>query len=407
MQPKPLSAAPLYGRYDTVIIGGAIMGSSVAWFLNRMAGSASRILVVECDPTYRLSATMLSNSCIRQQFSDPLNVRISQFGAAFVQSLCQQMGNDPRVPDIRVQNIGYMYLADTEDFAAVLRTNQQMQRAAGAETRLMTAAEIAAAYPFYQLDDILLGSLNRKDEGYFDGATLFDWFRRSARERGVDYVTNEVVALICNPAGTKVTSVTLKTGEVITCGHVVNAAGTRGAGVAAMAGIDLPVEPRKRYTWIITAETPLDRDLPLTIDPAGVHFRENGGGTYMVGAHAAVDPAVDPEDFAMDHDLWQDQVWPVVANRIPAFEAVKVTSEWVGHYDYNRLDQNAVAGPHPDIANFMFLNGFSGHGLQQSPAMGRATAEWLTHGRYLNLDLTPMHYDRIAATRPLIERAII
>lgn len=407
MQPKPLSATPEYRRYDTVIVGGAIMGSSVAWFLRGMAGSASRILVVERDPTYAHAATTLTHSCIRQQFSDPLNVRISQFGAHFLQSLRAQMGDDPRVPDLGVQNFGYLYLADTELFAAVLRANQRMQRDNGAETMVMTPAEIAAAYPFYRLDDIVLGSINRKDEGYFDGATLFDWFRRSARERGVEYVTNEVVALTRNAAGTRVVSVTLQSGEVIGCGHLVNAAGTRGAGVAAMAGIDLPVEPRKRYTWVIAAETPLDRALPLTIDPSGVHMRENGGGSYMVGSPAAVDPAADPDDFAMDHALWQEQVWPVVANRVPAFEAVRVTSEWAGQYDYNTLDQNAVAGPHPVIGNFLFLNGFSGHGLQQSPAMGRATAEWLTTGGYRSLDLTPLHFDRVAAHRPLLERAII
>ena len=109
----------------------------------------------------------------------------------------------------------------------------------------------------------------------------------------------------------------------------------------------------------------------------------------------------------MDHSLWENHVWPVVASRIPQFEAIKVTSEWAGQYDFNVLDQNAVTGPHPEIGNFIFLNGFSGHGLQQSPAMGRGTAEWLTYGRYRTLDLRQFHFDRIVAKRPLIEQAII
>ncbi len=407
MPPKPLSATPARPTYDVVIIGGAIMGSATAWFLTDMPEFTGSILVVERDPSYGTAATTHTNSCIRQQFSHPLNVRISQFGAAFVQSFRARMGGDPRVPDLPVQNFGYLYLAASEAAAATLRENHTVQRAAGAETQLMTADEIRAAYPFYQVDDILLGSINRKDEGYFDGSTLFDWWRRSARERGVDYVTNEVVALTRNRAGTRVESVTLRSGEVIGCGQVVNAAGTRGARVAAMAGIDLPVEPRKRHTWIFAAETPLDRALPLTIDPSGVHVRENGAGTYMAGGHAEADPAVDPEDFGFDHSLWQDHIWPVIATRIPAFEAVKVTSEWVGQYDYNVLDQNAVTGPHPEIGNFLFLNGFSGHGLQQSPAMGRGTAEWLIHGGYRSLDLSPLHYDRVIANAPLREQAII
>ena len=407
MQPKPLALVPEKTSYDVVIIGGAIMGSSTAWFLADTPDFTGSVLVVEADPTYAQAATTLSNSCIRQQFSHELNVRISQFGADFVHDLRRYMGGDARVPELKIQNFGYMYLADTEPFAAVLRENHKVQRAAGAQTVLMTPQEIKAAYPFYNVDDLVLGSINRKDEGYFDGSTLFEWWRRQARERGVEYVTNEVVALTKDATATRVVSVTLKTGQVVSCGQVVNAAGTRGAKVAAMAGIALPVEPRKRYTWIIAAEKPLDRELPLTIDPSGMHVRENGGGTYMACGHSADDPAVDHGDFAMDDALWQDTIWPALATRIPAFEAVKVKGEWAGHYDFNLLDQNAVVGPHPEIGNFMFLNGFSGHGLQQSPGMGRGTAEWLTYGQYRSLDLTPFHYDRVTANRPMIEKAII
>ncbi|MEL7215427.1 MAG: FAD-binding oxidoreductase, partial [Pseudomonadota bacterium] len=166
-------------------------------------------------------------------------------------------------------------------------------------------------------------------------------------------------------------------------------------------------EPRKRFTWIFYAETPLERTLPLTIDPSGVHVRQDGPTTYLAGGHAEHDPAVDPTDFTMDHTLWQEHVWPILATRIPAFEAIRVTSEWAGHYAYNTLDQNAVIGPHPEVENFLFLNGFSGHGLQQSPAMGRGIAEWITHGGYRSLDLTPFGYARIAAGQPLPELAVI
>ena len=276
-----LADIPAKTAYDVVIIGGAIMGSSTAWFLTEDRDFDGRVLVIERDPTYAKAATTLSNSCIRQQFSNELNIRISQFGADFVQNLRARMGGDDRVPHLRIQNFGYLYLADTPGFADVLRANQAVQVAAGAETRLMTGPEIKAAYPFYHTDDIVIGSINRKDEGYFDGYTMFDWWRRQARERGVEYVTNEVVALNKNPAGTRVESVTLRTGQVIACGQVVNASGTRGAATAAMAGIALPIEPRKRYTWIIRPETPLAQELPLTIDPSGVHMRENGGGTLL------------------------------------------------------------------------------------------------------------------------------
>jgi glycine/D-amino acid oxidase-like deaminating enzyme len=395
---------PARDSYDVVIIGGAIMGSSTAWWLTEM-GFAGRVLVIERDPSYEKAATALSFSCIRQQFSTELNIRISQFGADFVQSLRARMGSDDRVPELKIQNFGYLYLADTEEFAHVLRANQAVQAGAGAGTRLLTAGEIGAEFPFMAVDDLVLGSLNTKDEGYFDGYTVFDWFRRKAREAGVDYLADEVVGL--EMASGRVTGVQLASGGRVRCGIVVNAAGTRGAKVAAMAGIDLPVEPRKRFNWVIQAEQPLDRPLPLTIDPSGAFVREVGGGTYMAGGHADHDPAVDHDDFVMDQDLWLDKIWPAIATRIPAFEAVKVISEWAGQYDYNVLDQNAITGPHPEVANFLFLNGFSGHGLQQSPAMGRATAEWIVHGGYRSLDMRAFHYDRVVAGHALVEAAVI
>lgn len=395
---------PAQDSYDVVIIGGAIMGSSTAWWLTEM-GFPGRVLVIERDPTYEKAATALSFSCIRQQFSTELNIRISQFGADFVQSLRQRMGGDARVPELKIQNFGYLYLADTEAFADVLRANQAVQAAAGAGTRLLTPEEIKAEYPFYSVDDLVLGSLNTKDEGYFDGYTVFDWFRRKAREAGVEYLADEVTGL--DVADGRVTGVRLASGRRVGCGMVVNSSGTRGAKMAAMAGIAIPIEPRKRYNWVIQAETPLDRPLPLTIDPTGVYVREVGGGTYMAGGHADIDPAVDFDDFAMDPEIWLDKFWPTIATRIPAFEAVKVVNEWAGQYDYNLLDQNAITGPHPEIGNFLFLNGFSGHGLQQSPAMGRATAEWIVHGGYRTLDMRPFHFDRIAAGQARVEAAII
>ena len=317
------------------------------------------------------------------------------------------MGNDDRVPDLSIRSFGYMYLADNDAFADVLRDSQQVQLAAGAATQLMTPDQIKAAYPFYSVDDLVLGSINLVDEGFWDATAVFDWWRKSARERGVEYVENEVVAITKNAAGTRVESVTLKSGEVIACGQVLNASGPRAARTARMAGIDVPVEPRKRYSWIFSAAEPLDRDLPLTIDPSGVHVRENGGGTYQAGGHSDIDPAVDYDDFGMDHSLWEAHVWPILATRIPQFEAIKVQSEWAGHYAYNTFDHNAILGPHMEVENFFFLNGFSGHGLQQSPAMGRGTAEIMVHGRYKTLDMTQFHYDRIPAGRKIVEKAII
>ncbi len=402
-----LATSPSKQVYDVVIVGGAIMGSSTAWFLTDNPDFNGSVLVVERDPTYEFASTSHTNSCIRQQFSTELNIHISQFAADFIKNIRTYMGGDTRVPELSIQSYGYLYLADNEDFARVLRENQKVQLAAGAATELLAPEEILARYPFYNLDDTILGSINVVDEGYWDGATVFSWWQRQARERGVEYVSNEVVAMTKNAKGTRVESVTLASGEVIACGQVVNASGPSAARTSDMIGVAVPVEPRKRFTWILKAEKPLDRDLPLTIDPNGVHVRENGGGTYLCGGHTDHDPAVAIDDFTMDHALWEAHIWPTIATRIPQFDAVKVQSEWAGHYSMNVFDHNAITGPHPEVVNFLFLNGFSGHGLQQSPAMGRGTAEWLTYGEYRSLDLSPFHFDRISASKPVLERAVI
>ncbi len=402
----PIVAQPKRTSYDVVIVGGAMLGSSVAWFLSDNPDFKGTVLVVERDPTYEFSATALTNSCIRQQFSTEINVRVSQFGADFVKNFQAYMGGDPRVPKPVLHSFGYLYLADTKAFADTLRAAQKIQAACGAGTKHLTRDEIAAAYPFYRLDDIIAGNHNLIDEGYFDGGTLFDWWKRSARERGIEYCTNEVVSMTRNAAGTRVESVTLKSSEVIACGTVVNASGTRAIRTSRMVGIDIPVEPRKRFTFTFAAERPLDRDLPLTIDPSGVHCRTDGL-YYMAGCPPDIDPAVDSNDFVMDHNIWQDKVWPAIASRIPQFDAVKLINGWAGHYDYNTLDHNAILGPHTTVRNFMFVNGFSGHGFQQSPAMGRGLAELILYGTFRTLDLSPFGFQRIERNEPYVEQAII
>lgn len=401
MTPEPNSKS-----YDVVIVGGAMIGSSIAWFLANSPDFDGSVLVVERDPRYEFCSTAHTNSCMRQQFSQEINIRVSQFAAEYVKNFRHFMNEDPRVPDVPLHSFGYMYLAADDRAANVLREVQQLQAACGAGTRHMSADAIKRAYPFYNTGDIVGGNHNLIDEGYFDGNTLFDWWRRGAREKGVEYIANEVVGLSRNNAGTAVTRVTLKSGDVISCGTVVNASGPRAALTARMAGIDVPVEPRKRYTFIFAAASPLDQDLPLTIDPSGVHVRTDGM-YYMAGCPPDDDRAVDADDFVADHSIWEEKVWPALAHRIPQFEAIKLINSWVGHYAYNTFDQNAILGRHSDVRNFIFANGFSGHGFQQSPAVGRGIAELITHGTYQSLDLSPFDYARIVDGRPFTEKVVI
>ena len=396
--------SPRAQSYDVILIGGAMYGSSIAWWLSRDPGFDGSILLVERDLSFEFAATSHTNSCIRQQFSNTTNIQISQFGAEFINNFQSYFDHDPRVPHIPIQSFGYMYLADTAADAENLRQSQVVQAQLGAGTRHMTAAEIQAEYPFYNVDDITAGNHNTANEGYFDGGTIFDWYKRVAKEKGAEYVQNEVVAI--NRHADRIHSVTLASGETLSCGLLVNCTGPRGAHTARMAWINLPVEPRKRYSFIFDAEQLLDRDLPLTIDPSGVHMRSEGR-YYLAGCPPDDDAPVAYDDFNQDHSIWQEKVWPILAARVPKFEAIKLINSWAGHYDYNTFDQNAIIGPHHEVENFLFANGFSCHGLQQSMAIGRGLAEFITYGAYRSIDLSPFAYKRIAEGNPLVEKAVI
>ena len=397
--------------YDVVIVGGGVIGSAVAYYLTADTGFRGRVLLVERDPTYAQSSTALSASGIRVQFSNPINVQISQYGMQVIRDFpdMMQVGSDR--PSLNFHPGGYLFLASNPAQAQILRDNHQVQRACGADVVLWTPDELADAFPHLNVDDIALASYGRADEGWFDNTGMMNGLRAKARAQGADVLQDEVVAIARD--GGRVTSVTLKSGRTVTAGQVVNASGPRAALTARMAGVDIPVEPRKRTVFVFDcAANPEGHArvnqgrLPLMIDTSGVWCRPEGR-YFLTGAPPAHDPAVDWDDFTPREDEFDDIVWPALAARSPAFEAIKVMNRWAGHYDYNTLDHNLIVGAHPDLPNFIFANGFSGHGLQQGPAAGRAVAELIMHGGFRTLDLSQVGYDRIAANRPFLEKAVI
>jgi sarcosine oxidase len=387
-----------------VIVGGAIVGSAVATFLAMRPDWRGEVIVVERDPTYRTSSTTLSAASIRLQFSTALNIEISRFGIEVIKHLDRWLGvpGDPS-PEIDFVEGGYLFLA-TPDGLSVLEANHALQRAHGASVALLDPGELRRRFPWLEVEDLAAGSLGLADEGWFDAHALLQAFRRRARSLAVEYRTASVTGITV--AAGIATGVRLADGGEIAADWIVNAAGPRAAEVAAMAGIDLPVRPRKRFVYHFDCRTPLG-PAPLTIDPSGVYFRPEGRS--WIGGFSPRQGEDDPDtlDLEVDRSPFEERVWPALAHRVSAFESVRLLDAWAGHYAVSTLDHNAIIGPHPAIPNLLFANGYSGHGLQQAPAVGRGLAEWIAAGRYETIDLAPLGWERVLAGRPFRELNIV
>ncbi|MEW6123111.1 MAG: FAD-binding oxidoreductase [Pseudomonadota bacterium] len=388
--------------YDVVVVGGAVMGSSVACHLAADPAFSGRVLVLEQDPSYQGCASALSAASIRQQYSSPVNVAISLYGIAFLRDIGARLAVDGERPDIGLTEGGYLFLA-TQAGAPAMRAGQAMQAGLGADIALLDPHALAARFPWLSTEGVALGSLGLSGEGWFDGYGLMQAFRRKARSLGVTYEAARAVG--AEISGGRVTAVRLADGRSIPCGALVNAAGTGGPDLARALGVELPVRPRKRMIFTFTCADPVAR-CPLLIDPTGVYVRPEGTG-FLCGTSPAPENDPDCTDYEVDHTLFEDVIWPVLAARVPAFERIRPGRAWAGHYDLNLFDQNAILGPAPGLENVVLCNGFSGHGLQQSPAVGRGIAELLVHGRYLTLDLSELGYARIPENRPLTEAKVV
>ena len=388
-----------------VIVGGGAIGSAIAYFLT-LQQPGLPVLVIERDPSYAQASSALSASSIRQQFSTAINIALSQFGIGFLRNLKTELavGNDQ--PDIGLVEDGYLYLA-TQAGEAVLRDNHTLQRAHDVDVALLDPEALKTRFPWLNVDDIVLGSLGLSAEGWFDGYLLMQSLKAKAISQGVKYLRAEAVGVAHSrhDGVAHVEAVLLADGTRIACRAMVNAAGAWAKPVAGWLDIDLPVHGKRRTVFNLSSPAKLPK-CPLLIDPSGIWLRPEGHG-FIAGF--CPEEGDDGNDIPLDveHNAFENFVWPTLAERIPGFEALRVESAWAGYYEMNLFDHNAIIGLHPSCDNAYFANGFSGHGLQQSPAAGRAIAELVLTGRYQTLDVSPLGWERLLRNEPLLEKCII
>jgi glycine/D-amino acid oxidase-like deaminating enzyme len=287
------------------------------------------------------------------------------------------------------------------DHAAVLEGNYRVQQELGVEVELMDRSGLAAKYPWMRTDDLALGVLSPRD-GWLDPNSVLQGFRKRAQALGVSFLRDRVVEVYTS--GSVVTELELASGARVKANAVVNAAGCWAPSIAKLAGMDLPVNPMRRFEHYVEIAGELP-PMPLIKDPDRLVIRPEGKG-YSVGLVRSDEPR--GFNFDVDPAYFESVVWPACANRIPAFEALKLKREWAGLYDECELDGNMILGNWPGrLDNFHVACGFSGHGLMHAPAVGRALSELVVKGRYETIDLSRMGYRRVLENAPYRERGIV
>ena len=391
---------------DVLIIGGGVLGAATACFLARDQGV--RATVLERDPRFERASSALSASSIRQQFSQPVNIALSQWSLAFLRGVSDELAVQGDTPALGLVEPGYLYLA-TAQGASTLRALHPVQQAAGADVALLSPDQLRQRFAWLNVADLALGALGLSGEGWFDGPALHQAFRRKAKACGAQFVAANATGF--ETQANQVVAVRCEDGQRFLAGAVVLAAGAWTAPLAAQLGLSFPVSPRKRDVFVLDTPARLPA-CPLVIDPSGVWFRPDGasGRRFLAGAPPRQPWPGDPDEpplHCVDHALFDEVIWPTLAHRVPALQALRVQSSWAGYYDMNHFDHNGLAGALPGWRNAYTACGFSGHGLQQAPAVGSALAALVAGGISPAPSLSKLSPQRLLDGKPLREANII
>jgi len=376
------------------------MGSSIAYHLAN-DGFPGRIAVFEKDSTYEFSSTTLSAGGVREQFSTEVNIRISQYSIDFYEKFDEARAVNGEKAHAEFRQRGYLFLASETNWP-LIQSHCQFQKKLGAKVELLSVEETLKIIPHLNPEGLVGASFGQRD-GYLDPYGTLQGFVRKARSLGVHYIYDEVTGILRE--GSRVTGVITRKGDKYTGAAVVNAAGPWAAEVGKMAEVNLPVDPVRRMIFVFQPSEIFNYDLPLVIDVTGLYFRHETGKVIMAGKSILDEPP--GFNFKVDNAFFNQTMWPILADRIPVFDRLKLIKGWSGLYEINRLDSNALLGEYPGLKGFYMAIGFSGHGFQQAPAVGKAMSELIRLGRYETIDVSPLNYERVISGKLVIEEEVV
>jgi len=385
--------------YDVIIVGGGIMGSATAYYLTKKDPTL-KVAVIERDLTYARASTTLSMSNVRIQFSLKENIQISQYAFDALIGFEEEMAVDGNKPKIYYHREGNLFLVD-ETNEAHARRAFDLQQSLGCRIEWWTPQQIKLAFPLYATGSFLGGTYG-PDDGHFDAYAALMGYKAKARSQGAEYLKNDVEKITTRSG--RVTGVRLASREALEAAYIINCAGAWAAQMAATAGVNLPIVPIKRQVFTLDTAVKSQGPLPLTVLPSGLYFRTETGGVILLGKSMAEDPS--GFHFSWDDKRFMEILWPELAEFVPAFDRLKLVRGWAGLYAVNTLDGNAILGEWPELQGLFLANGFSGHGLQQAPAVGRYLAE-LVLKLPVSMDLSIFGPDRVLENKPLSEGGLV
>ncbi|MCU9593429.1 FAD-binding oxidoreductase [Caldibacillus thermolactis] len=382
---------------DIIIVGGGVIGSSIAYNLLN-DGYSGDITIFEKDASYEYASTPRSAGGIRQLYTTPINVLISRYSLRKYLTFANDMAVGSEKAEIDFKQRGYLLLGNKKNIE-FLKKQHLMQKELGVPSEILTKEEMQDIIPELNVED-LEGGLYCKEDGYLDPYSVLQGYVRKTKQLGGKYVYEEVDTILRDDE--KIIGVRLKNGDEFFAPIVINCAGAWAPKLSKKMGLPIPVVPLKRMITVFDIAVPLKKKTPLTVDPTGVYFRHEGEA-FITGFAEEVKPGI---DFHWNRSLFEDKLWPILADRVPNFAQAKVVRGWSGLYDHNTKDQNAIIGQHPELRGYYLACGFSGHGMQQAPAIGKALSEFIRLGRYETLDLSPLSFERFAKNELVMEEGV-